>query len=160
MAQLRDHVRLKPYNPPKKHLKRFYAAPWPLSYEQGIWIVHDPSVAEERARWLEKVRDQNEDKNSPLAFDVCTRKEAEDIKLREETADLEQVTRATLQDQMVAPTTPGGAAVSDLNLPMPKSELAAAAMARQEEEQKPPPVPKTAKTKVGRTRTRTRTRRT
>jgi len=109
---------------------RDYGAPWGLIYKEGIWYVEKPELCEERGNYLATIRMNSMDNYSPKAFNVCTRTEAEQIKLYEESGDLEQVRAASLQIIPPAPTEPGLAPRSpDLNLPSPKSELSAAAQA-------------------------------
>jgi hypothetical protein len=130
MTQLKDHVRLKPLKPEAGQVMRDYGAPWGVTYKEGIWYVESDDLAPERTAYLATVRMNSMDQYSPKAFNICTRAEAEQIKLYEESGDLEQVMAVSRPAIPPAPTEPGFAVPSeDLNLPAPKSELAAAAMA-------------------------------
>lgn len=130
MSELKDHVRLKPRNSAAGHVMRDYGAPWGIIYKEGVWYVEPPELALERGTYLKTIRMNSMDDYSPKAFNVCTRAEAERIKLLEEAGDLEQVREAVKQIIPPAPTEPGATELSpDLNLPSPKSELAAAAQA-------------------------------
>jgi hypothetical protein len=126
----KDHVRLKPLNPAAGQTKRDYNAPWGHTYKTGVWYVEPAELAGERVAYLNTVHQNSSDDFSPKAFDLCTRAEAERLKLYEESGELEKVVAASKPAVPPAPTTTGSAAVSqDLNLPSPKSELAAAAQA-------------------------------
>lgn len=128
---VKDHVRLKPYDPKAGQTKRDYNAPWGFTYKHGVWYVEPASVAVARSAYLETVRMNSSDDYSPRAFDVCTREDAEKIKLFEESNELEQVMAASRPAVPPAPMEEAPAAMSqDLNLPSPKSELAAAAAAK------------------------------
>ncbi|MCP4573223.1 MAG: hypothetical protein GY838_12790 [bacterium] len=128
--ELKDHVRLKPVNLPAGQTKKDYNSPWGFTYKAGVWYVEPPALAAERAKYLESIHINSSDDYSPKAFNVCTREEAQRLKLFEESDQLEQVMAASKPPIPTAPTTEAPAAMSqDLNLPAPKSELAAAAAA-------------------------------
>lgn len=125
---IKNHVRLKPYSPAKGQVKRTYNSPWGFTYKAGTWYVEPDDLAEERGAYLATVRMNSCDDFSPKAFNICTRKEAERIKLYEESGELEKVISASEYAVPPAPTDTAPAKTSqDLNLPSPKSELAAAA---------------------------------
>ncbi|KKN87433.1 hypothetical protein LCGC14_0258880 [marine sediment metagenome] len=125
-----NHVRLKPRKPAAGQVKRQYGAPWGFNYKAGVWYVEPDDLADERVAYLRTIHMNSCDPFSPRAFNLCTREEAEQIKLYEESGELEQVLKASRPAAPPAPTAEGAAAPSeDLNLPAPKSELAAAAQA-------------------------------
>ena len=130
MSERINHVRLKPRNVAAGQVKRQYGAPWGFSYKAGVWYVEPDELAEERVAYLATVHMNSCDDFSPKAFNLCTREEAEKIKLYEESGELEQVLKASRHVIPPAPTAEAPAQLSqDLNLPAPKSELAAAAQA-------------------------------
>ncbi len=78
MAQ---YVRLKPFDPRKRHLLRTYMhGPTRQSFDEARgWYSVDQSLA----TYLAAVRQVESDPDSPLAFDVCTFEEAQAIDARE-----------------------------------------------------------------------------
>ena len=79
-------VRLKPYDPNAvPPMPRDYtAAPWGIKYREGLWYPATKEVAD----YLCKVTRSYERPNSPLAFDVLLRTEAETLQAQEEAAEL------------------------------------------------------------------------
>lgn len=144
-----NHVRLKPYKPEAGQVKKTYNAPWGFTYREGVWYVEPTPLAEERCAYLRTVHMNSCDEYSPLAFNICTREEAQQIKLYEESGELEKVRQASRPIAPPAPTTEAAPAMSeDLNLPAPRSELAAAAaaaaVAREDARPSSPPAPQVA----------------
>jgi hypothetical protein len=76
MAKL---IRLKPLDPKKGHNIRRYTA-FSMTFEEHKgWY----RVSEEVGAYLATVHQEPNDEDTPLAFDVCTKEEAERIELAE-----------------------------------------------------------------------------
>ena len=75
-------VRLKEHDPRRGHvLRRYTYEGIKFQVERG-WY----RVSEKMAKYLEGVRQVHDDPNSPLAFDVCTEQEAQELDATEEQA--------------------------------------------------------------------------
>ena len=76
MAKL---VRLKPYDPKRDHVIQRYTAFSTRFDEQCGWY----KVSDEMAAYLATVHQTPGDEDSPLAFDVCTQEEAQQLEIAE-----------------------------------------------------------------------------
>jgi len=72
-------IRLKPLDPKKGHNIRRYTAFSTTFEEHKGWY----RVSDQVASYLATVHQEPNDEDSPLAFDVCSREEAERIELAE-----------------------------------------------------------------------------
>lgn len=80
-------VRIKPYNPKKGYKLRTYVFRGLALRETAGWY----ELPDDDAAYLATVRNDDTDSNSPLAFDVCTKEEAEAV----EDAEKRQAEKAT-----------------------------------------------------------------
>ena len=71
-------ARLRKYDPRANCNLRTYSVAG-RKFTNGMWVVVDKTTGE----YLKGVRQINGDENSPLAFDVMTKEEAEDLEARE-----------------------------------------------------------------------------
>jgi hypothetical protein len=80
-------VRIKPYNPKKGFKLRTYVLHGTVFRETAGWY----EVSDADAAYLATIRNSQYDGNAPLAFDVCTREEAQAL----EDAERKQVEKAS-----------------------------------------------------------------
>ena len=79
-------ARIKPYNPKRGHVLRRYVV-WGIRFEERRgWY----RVKERVAKYLKEVRTKSNDPDSPLAFDVMTQAEAENLEGQEKKAAIER----------------------------------------------------------------------
>jgi hypothetical protein len=122
MAKL---IRLKPLDAKKGHLVRRYTAFSTTFEEHKGWY----RVSDEVAAYLATVHQEPNDEDSPWAFDVCTKDEAERIDLaeRKKAEDRARAAEPNVATARDVTTIGGDLATTDLREPNQRSDSAAAA---------------------------------
>lgn len=109
---------------------RDFVAPWNKQYRNGVWYEVDQDCGD----YLRTVNQIPGNPHTPLAFDVATLQEAEELRAREEQQALGKVVKEIDMDPgPIAPTKAMTSKVSGkLNRPTPTHELSAGAAARED----------------------------